>query len=379
MISGATIARIGEHAGVPAAATRVKLPLPSSAELVKSPKAAFDQSLSRPRVVDPGQIPSADVPPPILGTEFTAGKGAVTPPGMKPLSVVVSDDPTVRIQQAKSMFERNPAVWKLTGVGDAIRGSWLMKVPVVKGVLGRVLQDADVTRVGVGQAFVDQVRWQMRTGRQPQDAWWMTMNKRSLEDPLLAEAYVRAGRQDELTSPVLTAWVDFFEKSDAIARKLGVDPTRGYLGPGRITPGNLIPTAERADGPAGQLASLATRAKLLAWDFPRATRAYWKAHSLSIQEGAREFRPLLAESKRRHPTEGDLQEVWGRFIKVMPIASPLGAGSSAERIQKAILTQVYPAERESMSLAQKAFIEIARLVPKDKEPAAAAGPRLLQP
>lgn len=299
---------------------------------------------------DPGNAQPGFEPPAVAGTPYAAPGSVHTPAGSQPIAVVVSDDPYVRIQQAKSMFLRNPGVWKLTTAFDGARN-----LPYI----GKLAGLADITSYGVGQYFVDQVRWQIRTGRQPLDAWWMTMNKRSLEDPLLAEAYIRAGRERELDSPVLQAWADYFHRVDAIKARIGVPIDEGYRGPAAITRSGDIPVADLADGTAAVDESIATRLNI-AGAYHGVIEAYWTAHNLSIQTAAREFRPLLDASRALHPTEAEFQDNWARFINVIPHIPPPGTGGLADALQGVILAQQYPATPENMTATQKAFVQIAK-------------------
>jgi hypothetical protein len=273
-----------------------------------------------------------------------------------PLAVVVSDDPLVRIQQAKSFFERNPGIFEL--------GRTHPLPPGVKGAAPSLGSEGlgTVTRYGTGQAFVDQVRWQIRTGRQPMDPWWMRMNRRSLEDPLLAEAYVRAGRRDQLVSPVLQAWAGYLALSDEIRTTLGTPVGEGYVGPAAISPAGSIADAHLATGSAGRTASRAVQSQLHDDLFPRARRAYWDAHNKSIQAAFHEFQPLLEQSRAEHPLEAEVQDAWGRFIDFIPKVQPAGHGMLADFLQGYILPQQYPATPESMGPSQWAFLRFAQLV-----------------
>ena len=179
----------------------------------------------------------------------------------------VSNNPAIRMQQAESFWRRNPGWEKTNGVADALRGV-ARKTP-----LGAKASDTmQATEFGVGQALLDQMGWQVRTTRQPDNVWWMGMNARLVGDGITGEAYVRAGRQAEVTAPNIKAWVDYVERSDAIKRAMGHPVGRDFTVIGAIDRPGAVTSTALSDAWKG--VSLLERARVELQLKPAARHAY---------------------------------------------------------------------------------------------------------
>ena len=272
-----------------------------------------------------------------------------------PVPVVISDDPQTRLAQSESFWQRNPGYMKTGPVGDLVRGVMSL-VPGVRDVADWFRP----TRFGDGQAMLDQMLWQIRSGRQPHNPWWMPMNAHLVAAGLEAEAALRAGRSHELRRADHRAWLGYLRGSDHIRQLLaGTGATSGYTTPGSID-NRSATVAAGALSDAWKGASLLNRLEVaLVWR-SAVRRQYWIAHDETIQAGKHASNAILAEHGRAYPQEAQLGSAWAHTIKLMRWLNPPAAGHSAIPFQLAFLPQMQPLDSISPTLAQRMFVWLIR-------------------
>lgn len=266
------------------------------------------------------------------------------------LSVVVSGDPATRLKQAESFWRRNPGFAKVQGVGDAIRGALYPHGPT-RGLAHQL----EETPAGVGQSLLDQMGWQIRTGRQPHSPWWMTMNAHLVGDGLVAEAAKAANRTAELTEPQYLAWDEYLRASDAIKQRIGQPLDELAGGPGAIDPPDALPLT--ALDRAWEGASLEARLDTAFHLKPAARLAYWRAHDASIGGASEISRELLDEMAKVAPREADFSDDWARSVEIHGIMTPPAASHWSIPIQKFLLPQVRLADDPAVTLPQRGFMK----------------------
>lgn len=299
-----------------------------------------------------------------------ATSGPETSPESARVTVPVSDVPEERFTQLVGFFHRNPGWIKAGPVGDALRGA-LDELPGVGGLVRDLTEPADV---GYGQAIRDQTRWQIETGRQPHNPWWLRMNRQLVEDPLTAERAVRTGTVDQLTTPGQKAWAEYVRRSDRVLGAMG------------ITPDAAAAAAERGEpvalGDAWKGVSPLKRAYVQLVLKPSARKALWVGHRKTLEDA----RPQAAEQAkamhRRAPEEMSFSSSWATLIGYWSYLSPPVTGHQSKLAQRLILPNEQELDWSKLSWSEKAFTrladwldplyerEIAR--PTDAEDAAAA-------
>lgn len=269
-----------------------------------------------------------------------------------PIAVPISDDPEVRIAQSASFWRRNPGYADVGSFGDLIRGV-LALVPGLDRIAGYITP----TQYGYGQPMIDQMRWQIRSGRQPGNPWWMRMNASLVGAGLEAEAYLRAGRSGELTRPDHQSWLAYLTLGDHIKRLLGRTPGANYTTPASVDDrSRALPDGALSDGwrSVGLLARLEV---LLVWR-PVVRRQYWVAHDETIQAGKSLSNSLLREYQRTNPREAAFGSAWAHTIKLFRHTNPIAAGHAAAWFNNVFLPQTQPLDQGQPSLLQRAFVRL---------------------
>lgn len=265
--------------------------------------------------------------------------------------VGVSDDPPTRLLQAQSFWRRNPG-WAKTGpIGDVVRGA-LEHLPG-----GNALTDMfGATNFGCGESMIIQIGWQIRSGRQPHNPWWMQVDGDLVGDAMTAEKYVREGRAAELTgSPNLHAWASYVELSDRIKRTLGTPVGDGYTHAGSVddvtTP---LPHAPLSDSWMG--ASLLKRLYVKHVLNPAAARAYWTANTASVLAASEQARPVLEQLAKTEPEEARMSDAWAKSVDVVGALGPRPLGRWAGALNRLLLPQAAPLDRARTTFPQRAFV-----------------------
>lgn len=280
-----------------------------------------------------------------LGTHITITGPAIGGPA---ISVHVSNRPATRLRQVESFWRRNPGWARTNGVGDTLRGAMGL-FPKLKDVAPYL----EPTEFGAGQALLDQMGWQIKTKRQPQNVWWMAMNARLVGDAMLAEAYLRAGRGAELKERGHIAWRQYLHKSDQIQRIMGHTPGTGYPGPGGINKPGAVPNS--ALDPDWHKVPAHKRWFVETYLKGAARRAYWVAHDESIGAGAAESKRLLNDVRRYWPQEADFGSAWARSVEVHKYLNPPGASHWGILLQRRLLPQGHPVDQVTLTKAQRDF------------------------
>lgn len=295
---------------------------------------------------------------------MTLGASALqaAPSDMALIPVEISDDPEVRIQQSESFWRRNPAFFDVFGIWNTIKSA----AKVIPGI-SKTVEMLAPTDAGYGQLMIDQMRWQIRSRRQPDNRWWMSVNKMLVGSGLRAEAYVRAGRTGELTDPNSRSWVNYVLASDAIRQQLGMGVGAGYS-----TPGSVDPVASQAKTPYGALNDAARSVSFLkklevalVWR-PVARKAYWVAHDEAIQAGKGDSQKILSEEVRAgRPGEAAFGSAWAKTIKVFRVTNPIATSHVALEVQNWFLPQTQPIDTGSPSWTQRMFVRFIERFDKD--------------
>jgi hypothetical protein len=241
-----------------------------------------------------------------------------------PSAVIISDDPETRIQQAKDFWLRNPGFVGVFPVLGALRGL-LELVP-----FGHFINSSFTpTEYGYGQPMIDQMRWQIRSDRQPGNPWWMTVNKRLVGDGIRVEAYMRAGRSRELTTRNELAWMQYITLSDEVRKQ--------------------------AAGQAGRGAGLLKKLEVMFVWRPAARRAYWTAHDESIQAGKGESARVIHSLLPTQPGEAQFGSAWANTITLFRITNPPAAGHIANFMNTYLLPQTQPYDTAKATIWQRMF------------------------
>jgi hypothetical protein len=261
--------------------------------------------------------------------------------------VHVSDVPEERFTQLVDFFHRNPGWIKTGPVADALRGA-LDHVPKVGEEVRDLTEPADV---GYGQAIRDQTRWQIDTGRQPNNAWWLRMNRQLVQDPTTAERAVRTGTVDQLDTRGQKAWAEYIRRSDLVLHAMGLEP-------------DAVAAAAEAGHPvalsdAWKGVSPLKRAYVQLVLKPYARKALWVAH----RETLRDARPQAAEQARIMnkvaPKEMSFSSSWATIIGYWSYLSPPVTGHQSEIAQRWILPSAQTIDGAHLSWSEKAFTKLA--------------------
>lgn len=270
-----------------------------------------------------------------------------TPAPTRVAPVPVSDVPEERFDQLVGFFHRNPGWVKTGGVADALRGA-LDELPGVGGVVRDLTEPADV---GYGQAIRDQTRWQIDTGRQPDNPWWLRMNRQLVQDPVTAERAVRSGTVDELETAGQKAWAEYVRRSDLVLRGMGIEPDAAA---GAAKAGTPVALSDAWKG-VGPLRRAWVQMVLK----PYARKALWVAHRKTLEDG----RPLAAEQgaamHRRAPREMEFSSAWATGIGYWSYLVPPVTGNQSKLAQRWILPFDHPVDGSKQSWSKRAFLRLA--------------------
>lgn len=284
---------------------------------------------------------------------------ATSPCPVAPFTPVpVTDVPEERFAELVGFFHRNPG-WVKTGpVADALRGA-LDHVPVVGRHVRELTEPADV---GYGQAIRDQTRWQIDTGRQPGNPWWLRMNRQLVQDPLTAERAVRTGTVDQLQTDGQRAWAEYVRCSDRVLEAMGIDPLDAAQG------------APVALSDAWKGVDLVHRALVQLVLKPQARKALWVAHRETLEDA----RPQAAEQARamnaRAPREMEFSSGWAAMIGLWSHLSPPVTGHQSAIAQRWILPYEHPVDGTQQRWSKRAFARLLDLVDTHYEREIAAAP-----
>ncbi len=288
--------------------------------------------------VEPAKVDAPKVEPP--ASAATEGVDAVVP-------VPVSDKPAERLDQLVGFFHRNPGWMKTGNVADQLRNAF-DDIPKVGEFVRDLTEPADV---GYGQAIRDQTQWQINTGRQPNNTWWLRMNQQLVEDPLTAERAIRSGTEHQLTTEGQKAWAEYIHRSDKLYAAMG------------LTPEDVAKAA--ADGKPVALSdawkgvSLLDRAKVMLYHKPNVRKALWVAHRKTLEDGRPQAMKQAAEMHRTAPQEMSFSSSWASAIGYWSWLSPLVTGNQSKLAQKLILPQEETIDGADLSWSEKAFVKIA--------------------
>jgi hypothetical protein len=262
--------------------------------------------------------------------------------------VPVSDVPTERLDQLVGFFQRNPG-WVKTGNGRDVTARVLDHVPGIGALYRDLTETADV---GIGQAIRDQTQWQIDTGRQPHNPWWLRMNRQLVEDPLTAEQAVRSGRVDELTTAGQKAWAEYIRRADKIYEAMG------------LTPQQVAELAERgeplATSDAWKGISMLKRAHIDLVLKPYARKALWVAHRKTLEDGRPQAMQEAIAMDAMAPKEMSFSSSWATFIGYWSYLSPNLIGNQSKLAQQLILPLEQTIdEATDLPLGKRVFAKVA--------------------
>jgi hypothetical protein len=292
--------------------------------------------------LSPAPAPTSGAPAP----KAPPAASSVAPDELVP--VPVSDKPTERLDQLVGFFQRNPGWIKTGPTADAMRAA-MDHVPKVGELFRDLTEPADV---GIGQAIRDQTKWQIDTGRQPDNPWWLRMNRQLVEDPLTAERAVRSGTVDQLQTGGQKAWAEYIRRSDKIYRAMGLTPEQ-------------VAAAAEAGQPvalsdAWKGTSLVNRVYTNLVLKPYARKAAWTAHRKTLEDGRPQAMKEAAEMHRRAPQEMSFSSSWATIIGYWSWLSPNLIGNQSKLAQKLILPlDTTIDEAKDLPLSKRAFVKIA--------------------
>lgn len=261
--------------------------------------------------------------------------------------VAVSDVPSERLDQLNGFFRRNPG-WLKTGEGRDRSAALLDRVPVVGSLYRDLTEPADV---GYGQAIRDQTEWQIATGRQPDNPWWLRMNRQLVEDPLTAERAVRTGTVDQLQTPGQRAWAEYVRRADKVHAAMGLTPEQVAEAAAKGAPVAL------SDAWKGQ--SLLRRAHVELVLKPYARKALWIAHRKTLEDGRPQAMKEAVEMHGRAPEEMSFSSSWATFIGYWSFLSPSLIGNQSKLAQQLILPMEQQVDGAKLPLSKRAFIKLA--------------------
>ncbi|MCW2924009.1 MAG: hypothetical protein JWM98_1413, partial [Thermoleophilia bacterium] len=257
-------------------------------------------------------------------------------------------------------------------VGDALRGA-LDHVPGVGSAVRDLTEPADV---GSGQAIRDQTRWQIETGRQPNNPWWLRMNRQLVQDPTTAERAVRSGTVDQLETKGQKAWAEYVRRSDLVTRAMGLDPESDAVR--GVTEG----AEPIALSDAWKSVNPIKRAYVNLVLKPYARKALWVAHRKTLEDARPRAAEQAAVMHRRAPREMEFSSAWATVIGLWSHLSPPVTGHQSKIAQRWILPFDHPIDHTKQSWSKRAFTKLIDWVdplyerqiarPTDRADAAAA-------
>jgi hypothetical protein len=261
--------------------------------------------------------------------------------------IKISDKPSERLDQLVGFFHRNPGWMKTGNVADQLRTAF-DDIPTVGEFVRDLTEPADV---GYGQAIRDQTQWQMNTGRQPNNTWWLRMNRQLVQDPLTAELAIRSGREDQLSTQGQKAWAKYIHESDKLYATMGLTPDDVAAA---AAEGKPVALSDAWKG-----VSLLKRAKVMLYDKPNVRKALWVAHRKTLEDGRPQAMKEAVEMHRKAPQEMSFSSSWASFIGYWSWLSPLVTGNQSKLAQKLILPQEETIDGADLSWSEKAFVRLA--------------------
>ena len=261
--------------------------------------------------------------------------------------VKVSDVPAERLDQLVGFFHRNPGWMKTGGAADALRSA-LDHVPKVGGLVRDLTEPADV---GYGQAIRDQTMWQIATKRQPDNPWWLRMNRQLVEDPLTAERAVRTGTVDQLQTKGQKAWAEYVRRADKVYAAMGLSPEDVAAAAKAGTPVAL--------SDAWKGANLLKRAYVQLVLKPYARKALWIAHRKTLEDGRPQAMKEAAHMHRVAPKEMSFSSSWATIIGYWSYLSPPVTGHQSKLAQRVILPNETTIDGAKLSWTERAFTKFA--------------------
>lgn len=295
-------------------------------------------AVAQPKTV---AIPAA----PLANSAMSVPAGPKGASALEPIPV--SDKPEQRLDQLVSFFHRNPG-WVKTGpVADALRGAF-DELPGVGGIVRDLTEPADV---GYGQGIRDQTKWQIDTGRQPGNPWWLRMNRQLVQDPLTAERAVRSGTVDQLETSGQKAWAEYIRRGDKIYQAMGMSPEQVAAA---AKDGKPVALSDSWKG-----VGLLKRAYVQMVLKPYARKALWVAHRKTLEDGRPQAMKEAAEMHRTAPKEMSFSSSWATFIGYWSFLSPPITGNQSKLAQKVILPNEQTIDEADLSLTEKVFTKVA--------------------
>ena len=288
-------------------------------------------------------IPAASIadapPPPSPATDAVSDDFVPVP---------VSDTPAERLDQLNGFFRRNPG-WMKTGDGREAAAKALDHIPGVGSLYRDLTEAADV---GYGQAIRDQTQWQIDTGRQPGNPWWLRMNRQLVQDPLTAERAVRTGTVDQLRTEGQKAWAEYIRRADKVYDAMGLTPEQVADAAAKGTPVAL--------SDAWKGVSIAKRAYAELVLKPYARKALWIAHRKTLEDGRPQAMKEAVQMHRMAPEEMSFSSSWASVIGLWSYLSPSLIGNQSKLAQKLILpmTQTID-EATDLPWSKRAFAKVA--------------------
>lgn len=288
--------------------------------------------------VEPTNVDATKVETP--GGAATEGAAALVP-------VKVSDKPVERLDQLVGFFHRNPGWMKTGNVADQLRNAF-DDIPKVGEFVRDATEPADV---GYGQAIRDQTQWQINTGRQPNNAWWLRMNRQLVEDPLTAEQAIRTGTEHQLTTGGQKAWATYIRRADKLYAAMGLTPEQVAQA---AADGKPVTLSDAWKG-----ASLLDRAKVMLFHKPNVRKALWVAHRKTLEDGRPQAMKEAVQMHRTAPQEMSFSSSWASLIGYWSWLSPHVTGNQSKLAQKLILPQEETIDGADLSWSERAFVKIA--------------------
>lgn len=265
---------------------------------------------------------------------------------------VISNDPATRLAQLDSFYRRNPGYAATSGALDGIR-ELAAKTPGFE----RLEAVFSPTELGYGQLIHDQMVWQNRSLRQPDNEWWMGMNSHLVQDPLQAEALVRSGAKlEDAPNPAVAAWMKYVQASDAVATRLNLPAGEGWV---TNKAGVLQPTAlSDVSRGAGLLDRVVARTKLM----PQARRELWNAHMATLDHHLPSHAKDLASVQQRLPNEAKFGPAWANAVGYLSKLNPMATGRAAVIAQR-FLPATQRMDPSTEPLATRAVAEVIESLP----------------
>lgn len=275
----------------------------------------------------------------------TAARPVADAPALEP--VKVSDVPEERFRDLVGFFHRNPGWMKTGGVAESLRGA-LDELPGVGGFVRDLTEPSDV---GYGQAIRDQTRWQIDTGRQPNNSWWLRMNRQLVEDPLTAERAIRTDTVDRLETSGQKAWAEYIRRADKVYEAMG------------LTPDDVAAAAK--DGRPVAISDAYEGVGLLKRKYvdlvlkPYARKALWIAHRKTLEDGRKLATTQAEEMHRKAPKEMSFSSSWATLIGYWSYLSPPVTGHQSKLAQKVILPDEETIDEADLSFTERVFTKVA--------------------